>query len=148
MDEKQIPQVSVGIMNEPQVTFVLNGAYRVNGTECTGNQLAQCVDDMVEWNGNRYGELFFEPVDADTASFTLKNVTIGVSFHWRRQEDQTFKGALKLIVEDGKLTPINVLSVEDYLLSVISSEMSANASLELLKAHAVISRSWLLAQIP
>ena len=147
MDEKQIPQVSVGIMNEPEVAFVLNGAYRVNGTECTGDQLARCVDDMVELNGNRYGELLFEPVDTATASFTLKNVTIGVSFHWRRQEDQTFKGALRLIVEDGKLTPINVLSVEDYLLSVISSEMSANASLELLKAHAVISRSWLLAQI-
>ena len=147
MDEKQIPQVSVGIMNEPQVAFVLNGTYRVNGAECTGDQLARCVEGMVEWNDNRYGELMFEPVDADTASFTLKDVTIGVSFHWRRQENQTFKGALKLIVEDGKLTPINVLSVEDYLLSVISSEMSANASLELLNAHAVISRSWLLAQI-
>ena len=147
MDEKQIPQVSVGIMNEPQVAFVLNGAYRVNGTECTGDQLAQCVEGKVEWNGNRYAELMFEPVDAATASFTLKDVTIGVSFHWKRQEDQTFKGALRFIVEDGKLTPINVLSVEDYLLSVISSEMSANASLELLKALAVISRSWLLAQI-
>ena len=147
MDEKQIPQVSVGIMNEPQVAFVLNGTYRVNGAECTGDQLARCVEGMVEWNDNRYGELMFEPADPDTASFTLKDVTIGVSFHWKRQEDQTFKGALRFIVEDGKLTPINVLSVEDYLLSVISSEMSANASLELLKAHAVISRSWLLAQI-
>ena len=147
MNTEQIPQVSVGIMNEPEVAFVLNGAYRVNGTECAGDQKACCVDGQVEWNGNRYGELLFEPVDAEKASFTLKDVTIGVSFHWRRQEDQTFKGALRLIVEDGKLTPINVLSVEDYLLSVISSEMSANASLELLKAHAVISRSWLLAQI-
>ena len=70
-----------------------------------------------------------------------------MSFHWRRQEDQTFKGSLKLIVEGGKLTAINIVSVEEYLLSVISSEMSATASVELLKAHAVISRSWLLAQI-
>jgi hypothetical protein len=126
---------------------VLNSDYRVNGTVCSGAQTACCVDGQVEWNGNRYGELLFEPVDTENASFTLKAVTIGVSFHWKRQEDQTFKGALHLIVEDGKLTPVNVLSVEDYLLSVISSEMSANASLELLKAHAVISRSWLLAQI-
>ena len=143
MDEKMIPQVRVGIMNEPQVEFVLNGDYRVNGAVCSGDQIACCIDGMVEWNGTRYGELLFEPVDAEKASFTLKAVTIGVSFHWKRQEDQTFKGALHLIVENGKLTPVNVLSVEDYLLSVISSEMSANASLELLKAHAVISRSWL-----
>ena len=147
MDEKQIPQVRVGIMNEPEVEFVLNGDYRVNGAVISGDQSARCVDGHVEWSGNRYTELLFEPVDADNASFTLKAVTIGVSFHWKRQEDQTFKGALHLIVEYGKLTPVNVLSVEDYLLSVISSEMSAHASLELLKAHAVISRSWLLAQI-
>ena len=147
MDEKQIPQVRVGIMNEPEIEFVLNGDYRVGGAVIDGAQTARCVDGQVEWGGNRYGELLFEPVDAENASFTLKAVTIGVSFHWKRQEDQTFKGALHLIVEDGKLTPVNVLSVEDYLLSVISSEMSANASLELLKAHAVISRSWLLAQI-
>ena len=147
MDEKQIPQVRVGIMNEPEIEFVLNGDYRVNGTACSGGQTARCVDGQGERGGNRYDDLLFEPVDAEKASFTLKGVTIGVSFHWKRQEDQTFKGALHLIVEDGKLTPVNVLSVEDYLLSVISSEMSAHASLELLKAHAVISRSWLLAQI-
>ena len=147
MDEKKIPQVRVGIMNEPTIDFVLNGDYRVNGAVCSGDQTAHCVDGQVEWGGSRYEELLFEPVDVENASFTLMAVTIGVSFHWKRQEDQTFKGALNLIVEDGKLTPVNVLSVEDYLLSVISSEMSANASLELLKAHAVISRSWLLAQI-
>ena len=147
MNENQIPQVRVGIMNEPEIHFVLNGDYRVNGDICSGDHTARCVDGQVEWGGNRYGDLLFEPVNAEKASFTLQGVTIGVSFHWKRQEDQTFKGALHLIVEDGKLTPVNVLSVEDYLLSVISSEMSANASLELLKAHAVISRSWLLAQI-
>ena len=147
MDEKRIPKVRVGIMNEPEVEFVLNSDYRVNGSVCNGLQMARCVNGQVEWNGCRYDELLFEPLEREKASFTLKSVTIGVSFHWRRQEDQTFKGALRLIVENGKLTPINILSVEDYLLSVISSEMSAHASLELLKAHAVISRSWLLAQI-
>ena len=147
MDEKQIPQVRVGIMNEPVLEFVLNGDYRVNGGTCSDSQQARCVDGQVQWNGQCYSELLFQPVEPEKASFTLKGVTIGVSFHWKRKEDQTFKGALHIIVEDGKLTPVNVLSVEDYLLSVISSEMSAHASLELLKAHAVISRSWLLAQI-
>lgn len=134
-------------MNEASVDFVLNGNYKVNGMDCTGEQSVSCNGCKVSWNGTGYEELLFEPGDCDACSFTLKNVTIGVSFHWKRQEDQTFKGSLKLIVEDDKVTAINILPVEDYLLSVISSEMSAKASLELLKAHAVISRSWLLAQI-
>ena len=144
----QTPQVKVGIMNEPTVEFVLNGDYATGGTVCSGSQTVSCSDDgKIVWNGKRYADLMFEPQDAATGTFTLKEVTIGVSFHWHRHENQTFKGALHLIVEDGKVTAINVLPVEDYLMSVISSEMSAKASLELLKAHAVISRSWLLAQI-
>ncbi|MBP5560560.1 MAG: SpoIID/LytB domain-containing protein [Muribaculaceae bacterium] len=144
---KQVPQVKVGIMSEPVIEFVLNNEYRINGKPVTGHQLVHFADGDLEWNGNLYDELLFEPMNADSDSFTLHDVTIGVSFHWRRKEDQTFHGALRLIVENGKVTAINVLSIEDYLLSVISSEMSANASLELLKAHAVISRSWLLAQM-
>ncbi len=147
MHMSQVPQVRVGIMNEPEVEFVLNGDYKVNGAVCSGSQKAVCVNGKIEWGGREYDDLLFEPVDAAAGSFTLKGVTIGVSFHWKRKEDQSFSGALHFIVENGRLTPINVLPVEDYLLSVISSEMSAKASLELLKAHAVISRSWLLAQI-
>lgn len=123
MDEKQIPQVRVGIMNEPMLDVVFNGEYRMNGAACSGEHHVSCVDGRVDWNGQQYDELLFEPVDAEKASFTLRGVTIGVSFHWKRQEDQTFKGALHIIVENGKLTPINVLSVEDYLLSVISSAL-------------------------
>ena len=91
--------------------------------------------------------MLFEPLREETDSFELLDVTIGINFHWERKENQRFHGALKFIVEDEKITGINVIHVEDYLTSVISSEMSATASLELLKAHAVISRSWLLAQI-
>ena len=79
-------------MNEPAVDFVLNGEYRVNGAVCSGAHHVDCVEGQVEWNGQCYDELLFVPVDADKASFTLKGVTIGVSFHWKRQEDQTFKG--------------------------------------------------------
>ena len=93
-----------------------------------------------------YGRLRFEPCGAD-ASFTLKEVVIGIGFHWQRTEDQVFRGALELIADDGRVTAVNRIGVEEYLVSVIASEMNASASPELLKAHAVISRSWLLAQI-
>ena len=147
MSDNSVPQVHVGVMSAESVEFVFNNDYMVNGAICIGPQSVQVVDDKVRWNGQDYDTLLFEPRQMDTDSFTLKRVTIGVSFHWRRQEDQTFRGALQFIVERGMLTAINILPVEDYLASVISSEMSANASLELLKAHAVISRSWLLAQM-
>ena len=142
-----VPQVKVGIMHEPNVDFVLHGNYTVNGTDVTGAQSAVLVDGKVSWNGAVYDKLLFEPKNAETDSFELVGVTIGVNFHWERKENQSFRGALCIIVEHGALCPVNILSVEDYLLSVISSEMSATASLELLKAHAVISRSWLLAQM-
>ena len=142
-----VPRVKVGIMNEPEVNFVLFGEYRLaDGTIVTGEQHADVTaEGQVAWNGTVADVVTFEP--SENGYFELKGVTIGVNFHWERKEDQRFSGALHLIVENGKLTAVNVLPVEDYLLSVISSEMSATASLELLKAHAVISRSWLLAQI-
>ncbi|HEX3010140.1 MAG TPA: SpoIID/LytB domain-containing protein, partial [Bacteroidales bacterium] len=109
-----------------------------------GNALVRMVRLFQLFSGDK---LLFEPVNYTQASFDLLDVTIGIKFHWERKENQKFKGSLKFIIEEGKLTAINVLSLEDYLLSVISSEMSATSCLELLKAHAVISRSWLLAQV-
>ena len=141
------PQVNVGIMFEPQIEFTLHAPYRMDGNEISGRQTATYDHGRILWQGRLYDELLFEPEDEQTASFELHGVTIGINFHWERKEDQRFQGALKIIVENEKLTGINVIRVEDYLTSVISSEMSATASLELLKAHAVISRSWLLAQI-
>ena len=140
------PQVTVGIMSERQIRFVFNGTYLANGVPVSGEHEAHTDGKQIFWNGNRYTRIVFTPEKEDY-SFCLKEVTIGVKFHWERKEDQTFKGNLNLIVENGLITAINALSVEEYLLSVISSEMSATASLELLKSHAVISRSWLLAQI-
>ena len=140
------PKIKVGIMSAAEVKFILDGDFHVSDTTVSGSQVATTDGKSIIWNNKEYTELFFEPAN-DEVSFWLEDVTIGVNFHWERKENQRFKGALKLIVENGKITPINILGVEDYLLSVISSEMSATASLELLKAHAVISRSWLLAQI-
>jgi len=141
------PKVSVGIMFEPVIGFRLNSVFELKGEQCTGEQTVSFSKGKILWRGALYDTLEFTPVNESEATFLLKGVTIGINFHWERKEDQAFKGALKFIVENGKLTAINLLGVEEYLTSVISSEMSATASLELLKAHAVISRSWLLAQI-
>ena len=141
------PKVHVGILSETKIEFIFPDTYRVNEEEVSGKQLVLFDNGKILWKNNRYDELLFEHLREETDSFELLDVTIGINFHWERKENQRFHGALKFIVEDEKITGINVIHVEDYLTSVISSEMSATASLELLKAHAVISRSWLLAQI-
>ncbi|MDO9679708.1 MAG: SpoIID/LytB domain-containing protein [Bacteroidales bacterium] len=141
------PKVSVGIMFEPEVSFVLNTPFIFNGKKYEGEGSVKLSGNTILFNGELYDSLQFDPTDIESASFELKDVTIGINFHWERKENQVFKGSLRFIVENNKITAINYLSVEEYLTSVISSEMSATASLELLKAHAVISRSWLLAQI-
>lgn len=136
-------------MNAPALSFTLNGSFKTSSDSlASGAQTVSVSPDggRILWLGEEYDELLFTPA-GDEASFDLDDVVIGVNFHWERKERQRFGGSLKLIVEDGGVTAVNVIGVEDYLLSVISSEMSATASLELLKAHAVISRSWLLAQI-
>lgn len=141
----QEPKLTVGIMFEPKIEFSLLNAYICDDKEVSGVQKVEYKDGKIQWNGNSYNELIFTPQNEKTDAFELIDVTIGINFHWERKENQRFTGSLKIIVEDEKLTAINVISVEDYLTSVISSEMSATASLELLKAHAVISRSWVLA---
>ena len=140
------PEISVGIVNAQEIHFTLNGNFFAKGETVTGDQMVCFSEGGILWNGNLYRELTFTPQD-DHNSFSLYDVTIGINFHWERQETQIFMGTLKLVVDEGKIVAINILPVEDYLTSVISSEMSANSSLELLKAHAVVSRSWLFAQI-
>ena len=140
------PQVSVGIVSGQKIVFCLNGDYAAKGETITGLQTVELAEGGLLWRGQNYRELRFQP-QGDDVSFTLHDVTIGVGFHWERQEKQTFRGTLRLVVEADKVLAINELPVEQYLESVISSEMSATSSPELLKAHAVISRSWLLYQI-
>lgn len=143
---KEMPQVSIGIVNAQEIKFSLNMNYSAKGGTYRGEQVVSFNEGGILWNGNLYQELTFTPIEED-ASFSLYDVTIGINFHWERQETQIFQGMLKLVVEEGKITAINILPVEDYLISVISSEMKATSSLEFLKAHAVISRSWLYAQM-
>jgi stage II sporulation protein D len=150
----QTPEISVGIVSGSGLTFTLNGHFTqsTGGRKLTGQWTALLEDGRILFKDKTTvieagEEITLAPADAENDSFTLHAVTIGVAFHWQRNEDQTFRGRLKFIIENTRVTAVNILSVEDYLLSVISSEMSATSSAELLKAHAVISRSWLLAQM-
>ncbi len=143
---KEEPIVSVGIVSASKLCFSLNAPYTVCSLEQCGKQVIELSEGRILWENNFYDELLFEPNDTQS-SFTLEDVTIGVNFHWERKEAQTFLGKLRFIVENNNICAINELPVETYLISVISSEMCATSSLELLKAHAVISRSWLLAQM-
>lgn len=136
--------VQVGIMSGNEIGFeiISDGA---------GRQKVVYENGRISYNGTLYDELFFDAQTMSTMfaepTFILYGVTIGIGFHWERSQVQKFAGSLKFIVDDGKVVAVNVVGVEDYLLSVISSEMKATASLEFLKAHAVISRSWLMARI-
>ena len=145
-DKGKQPNVNVGIVSGQKIHFSLNKPYLAKGEMVTGEQEVAFSEGGILWNGNQYSSLTFHPQSTD-ASFSLSDVTIGVNFHWERKETQTFLGTLHFVVESDKICAINELPVERYLESVISSEMSATSSLELLKAHAVISRSWLLAQM-
>ena len=145
-DYESEPQVTVGIVSAEEIHFTLNRPYTAKGETIVGAQKVSFVEGSILWNGRQYRELTFVPQHV-SASFSIDDVTIGVHFHWERKETQVFQGVLRLVVEADKICAINELPVENYLTSVISSEMNATSSPEFLKAHAVISRSWLLAQM-
>lgn len=148
------PDVHVAIMHAKKINFILYGDFTSKQIDNTfngefiaayseGKIVVKSSDKTVESRT----EIYLEPIDPVSESFLLKGVTIGLQFHWEQKQNQRFLGSLKIIVEDNQLTIINIVPVEQYLKSVISSEMSPTSSLELLKAHAIISRSWLLAQM-
>ena len=138
--------IDIGILLSEQINFDFIGEYLLDGAAFSG-QCSVAVDDgRILFNGALYERLQFVPSGSDS-SFLLHDVVIGVNFHWQRCENQRFCGELIFILESGRLRAVNRLSVEEYLVSVISSEMSATSSLELLKAHTIISRSWLYAQL-
>jgi len=145
------PKIRVGIMSEKKISFFLNGIYTLqqNDKPYTGQQTIKYQNGKFHFDDLLIEpeEFIFTPENYETDSFELFDVVIGIKFHWERKENQSFKGSLHFLNEDDQLTAINVLKLEDYLASVISSEMKASSSMELLKAHAVISRSWLIAQV-
>jgi stage II sporulation protein D len=151
MDE---PFVSIGILSEKEIRFDLYGEFIIRGvdkkfsgkykTKLDGGKVKIIQESKEIYSAS---SVTFIPNDLEMESFLLRDVVIGKNFHWERKENQRFHGNLKFIKENDNLTAINVLPIEQYLTSVISSEMSPNSSIDLLKAHAIISRGWLLAQL-
>ena len=142
------PTIDVGIMQGEEISFTLNATYTTGTTLYPGGEyVARMEGGKITFDNNTYDELELMNTGDNTSTFSLHGVTIGKEFHWQQQETQTFQGSLVLRIIEGELHAINRIAIEDYLTSVIASEMSGTSSVELLKAHAVISRSWLLAQI-
>ncbi len=146
MESGTEPTVCVGLTASPELSFRLNGMFKAKGHEVSGHQTVELSDGSILWQGSHYQRLTFRPLQ-DDASFTLGRMTIGKDFHWERTQELTFRGTLRLIVDEEKMLLINEIPMEDYLASVISSEMKSTASPEFLKAASVISRSWLFAQL-
>ena len=141
------PTIDVGVMQGRELSFAFNTPYTDGLTSYEGQQTASLDNGAILFNGARHEGLTFSACGNEEATFSLHGVTIGKEFHWQQQETQTFQGSLLLRIIDGELHAINRIPIEDYLTSVIASEMSGTSSVELLKAHAIISRSWLLAQL-
>lgn len=150
----QVPEIQVGIFSAKEIEFTLDGVFvdKASGRKLSGKWNATVKDQRIvisdgvqEFTAD--SPLDMIPSDPAGSSLILHGVTIGINFHWQRKEDQVFRGSLRILLKNNEITAINIVSVEDYLISVISSEMKATSSEELLKAHAVTSRSWLLAQL-
>ncbi len=161
----QEPKIEVGIMYGARIRFRLRGTFHIGGTHHIGETLRPFTaplkgegEHIAEINPAKPGTFLLDGVETplpftlepkfpSRGTFELIDVTIGINFHWQRKQNQRFRGSLKFIEEDGHLTAINILPLEEYIESVISSEMSPHSPLALMKAHAVISRSWLIAQL-
>lgn len=150
----QEPLLSIAIMKGMEIEFELHGDFVCREFKCTcnGKFKARLKNNEIVIDGEAGSKQSSEPVtfspeEFETESFLLKGVTIGIDFHWEQKENQRFKGSLKFLIEDKNIVAVNVIPIEYYLTSVISSEMNANSSAALLKAHSIISRSWVLAQI-
>lgn len=155
--DEQEPVIRVGLLTKAtEARITLGGSYVTDAGDPLGDgvYVAQLKDGKVSLAGEASGlrvesveSVRLSPADFDACRVTVHGITIGIDFHWQRQEAQQFQGALVIQARDGGMTIINELPLEAYLVSVISSEMSAACPPELLRAHAVVSRGWLLAQL-
>jgi len=147
------PKIRVGICDGyPEIRGRFNGRYRSEGVSLEDDFSAHPAEGAVTLHDAFSREILrgqeIRLCPENGATFTLHEVTIGIRFHWERREKQTFPGELAFLAAGGgKVTAVNELPVEAYLASVVSAEMSGEAPSEFLKAHAVASRSWLVAML-
>ncbi len=148
------PEIEVGIVNAKSIRFRIEGQFTLGGKVTAWQGRAEAVIRqeiiVILHEGHEISSgnsLIFHAADPERCRFAIEEVVIGIGFHWEQKEEQVFQGSLKLMILEGEIQVVNVISVEDYLISVISSEMRGDSSSALLKAHTIISRSWLLAQI-
>ena len=148
------PQISIGILTAKEIRFDLYGEFIIESSEkkFSGRLKAKFENGRINIYHEKLqiysaSEVIYVPNDLQTESFLLRDVVIGKNFHWEKKENQRFRGVLKFIIEKDEITAVNILPLEEYLISVISSEMNARSSKELLKAHAIVSRGWLLSQL-
>jgi SpoIID/LytB domain protein len=154
MIPREEPFISVGILTDKKIRFELYGDFSVLGSKesFSGIFTAELNGDLIVCKSSKQtveavNELEFVPSDPVSESFLLRDVIIGKKFHWERKEKQRFIFSLLLLKIGVNIVAINKIPLERYLTSVISSEMSAKSSIELLKAQAVIARSWVIAQM-
>jgi len=147
------PVIRVGLLSAvPSAEITLQGTFVTQTGQRTpeGSYQVRASGDGIELAGviDLAGRnIVLRPADPTRCRFTVHGITIGIQFHWERKESQSFEGALALErIEDG-INVVNEIPIEAYLASVISSEMSASSPGELLRAHAIVSRSWLLFQL-
>ncbi|MGB5988470.1 MAG: SpoIID/LytB domain-containing protein [Marinifilaceae bacterium] len=149
------PQLKIGICAAQIISINLLNEYYIKniGTTLFGKYSLTINNKSIELidSGNniihKSNEISFHPSIKERNIFEIEDVTIGINFHWEKKEKQKFNGNLKFIIEKDNIRAINTVKIEDYLFSVISSEMNANAPTEYLKSHAIISRSWVLSRI-
>jgi SpoIID/LytB domain protein len=151
---KEEPMISVGILTDRKIIFELYGRFTVSGLKEKFSGIfsaeAEGRNIVCKYNGKSFSvtdEIVFEPENPLSESFLIRNVVIGINFHWQRKEKQRFNHSLKFITMEDNVIAMNILPLETYIVSVISSEMSAKCSLQSLKAQAVVSRSWVIAQM-
>jgi len=154
MRNSSAPQIEVGIVKALSIRFRIEGKFSLGGEVIGWQGRAEAVlknGEIVILSGDKEivsgTSLILKALDSEDCRFAIEDVVIGIGFHWEQKEEQVFQGSLKLLILEGEIQVVNVISVEDYLISVISSEMRGDSSPALLKAHTIISRSWLLAQI-
>lgn len=102
----------------------------------------------IELDGQKLGSTVRIVLDTNNTSshITVSNIMIGIQFHWQKHEDLDYRGIIEVgFNNQGKLVVINEIDLENYLVSVNSSEMTSDCPIGLLESQTVVARNTVLA---